>query len=70
MIDQMHEKTARRLRILDLLRMLDGFLTDEIAGLACCTIEQARDELEGLSTGGFVRREFKPGRGFAWFVNR
>lgn len=59
-----------RNRILDALRLIDGFEAEELAELCACTVEQAEGALESLKASGSVIQEYQPMAGYVWKVVR
>lgn len=70
MRDETRKTVQIRKRVLDALRMIDGFDTAEVAQLCTCTPEQAEEALASLQQAGDVISEYEAMRGYVWRVVR
>ena len=70
MCEEQRQNTNRRARILDALRLIDGFDAGEIAQRRACTLDQAETALNELKNSGHVICEYEAMRGYVWRVIR
>lgn len=70
MSEEQHQNANRRARILDALRLIDGFDAGELAQLCACTLDQAETALNELKASAHVICDYEAMRGYVWRVIR
>lgn len=67
------EKQAKRSlrdKVLNAVRIIDGFCADEVAQLCCCTLAEAEEALNDLKRSGHLITEYVAMRGYVWRIVR
>lgn len=65
-----NRRRALKERIIDALRLIDGFTTRDLVQLCVCTLVEAETALNELKTAGTVVEEYEPMHGYSWRLIR
>jgi hypothetical protein len=64
------KRCALKARIVDALKLIDGFSTLDLVQLCVCTVSEAEVALNELRGAGTVVEEYEPRRGYSWRLIR